>query len=133
MPYLIDSDWTIDQLSDQPAAVSLLSRLAPDGIAISIITYMEVYQGILKSPTPDVAEAKLHAFVDSVPVLPFSMQVARRCARLRFTLRSQGKRVNNRALDLVIAATALEYDLTLVTRNRHDYDDIPGLRLYQRT
>jgi predicted nucleic acid-binding protein len=36
--------------------------------------------------------------------------------------------VRQRALDLIIAATALEHDLTLVTRNREDFQDIPGLQ-----
>jgi predicted nucleic acid-binding protein len=46
-----------------------------------------------------------------------SLAVAERCARLREALRTQSKRVNSRALDLIIAATALEYDLTLITEN----------------
>jgi len=33
-------------------------------------------------------------------------------------------------LDLFIAATALTYDHTLVTRNMDDYKDISGLKLY---
>jgi predicted nucleic acid-binding protein len=41
------------------------------------------------------------------------------------------KRVNQRALDVVIAATAIEYGLTLVTRNITDYADIPDLTLHQ--
>lgn len=64
-----------------------------------------------------------------VPVLPFSRSIAKRTAKLRLELRQQGRSVNNRALDLIIAATALEHDLTLVTRNRKDYDDIAVLRL----
>jgi predicted nucleic acid-binding protein len=39
--------------------------------------------------------------------------------------------VNSRALDLIIAATALEYDLTLVTKNTDDFKDIPHLSLSQ--
>ena len=31
----------------------------------------------------------------------------------------------------LIAATALEYNLTLVTRNTEDYADVPGLKLYR--
>jgi predicted nucleic acid-binding protein len=32
---------------------------------------------------------------------------------------------------LIIAATALEYNLILVTRNTADYHDVPTLKLYQ--
>jgi predicted nucleic acid-binding protein len=39
--------------------------------------------------------------------------------------------VKSRALDLIIAATALEYGLTLVTKNTDDFKDIPDLTLYQ--
>ncbi len=92
---------------------------------------MEAYQGVLRSPNPEEAQGKLRGFVDTVPVLPLSVTVAQRCAHIRETLRKQGKRVNARALDL--AATALEYDLTLVTRNTEDYADIPDLKLYYST
>ena len=130
MPYLIDTDWVIDLLASVPEALQLLDRLAQDGIAISIITYMEAYQGVERSPHPEEAQSKLTAFLNSVPVIPLTPAVAQRCARLRETLRKQGRRVNARSLDLIIAATALEYNLTLVTRNAEDYADIPGLKLY---
>lgn len=131
MPYLIDTDWVIDLLASVPEAVQLLDHLAQDGIAISIITYMEAYQGVERSPHPEEAQNKLSALLDSLPVVSLSPAVAQRCARLRETLRKQGKRVNARSLDLIIAATALEYNLTLVTRNTEDYADVPGLKLYR--
>ncbi|MBI4299843.1 MAG: type II toxin-antitoxin system VapC family toxin [Chloroflexi bacterium] len=130
MPYLIDTDWVIDYLADAADALQLLERLAEDGIAISIITYMEIYQGVDRSPNPAEAEAILQSFLEAVPILPFSLSVARRCAHLREELRSRRRRVNQRALDLIIAATALEHSLTLVTRNVEDYEDIPGVELY---
>jgi predicted nucleic acid-binding protein len=36
-------------------------------------------------------------------------------------------------LDLLIAATALAYDLTLLTRNRRHFQRIPDLKLYEAT
>jgi tRNA(fMet)-specific endonuclease VapC len=131
MPYLIDSHVVIDHLADVPDASTLLSRLAADGVAISIITYMEAFQGVTRSLHPKEAHAKFHAFAKSIPILPLSIAVAERCAQLRETLRTQNKRVNSRALDLIIAATALEYDLTLVTENTGDFKDIPDLSLSQ--
>jgi predicted nucleic acid-binding protein len=106
MPYLIDSHVVIDHLADVPDASALLSRLATDGIAISIITYMEAFQGVARSPHPEEAQAKFRSLTKSIPILPLSIAVAERCARLREALRTQNKRVNSRALDLIIAATA---------------------------
>jgi len=130
MIHLIDSDLTIDHLDDIQAASSLLDALAGDGIAISIITYMEVLEGRLRATDPVVAHAKFDAFLENVPIVPFSLDAARRCALIREDLRRRSRRVRPRALDLITAAIALEHDLTLVTRNSADYDDIPGLKLY---
>ena len=109
----------------------MLSQLSEEGIAISIITYIEMYQGVLRSPNPTEAERKPQAFVGAVSVLYISPAVARRCAHIRETLRKQGKEFRRRAFDLLIAATALEHNLTLLTRNTADYEDIPNIRFYQ--
>lgn len=130
MPYLIDTDLVIDHLATIPAANKLLDTLAPEGIAISIITYMEAYQGVIRSKNVKAARAKFQLFRRSVPVLPFSLSIAKRCAILREQLKHEQKRVKSRALDLMNAAIALEHDLILVTRNVEDYHDIPGLKLY---
>jgi predicted nucleic acid-binding protein len=50
-------------------------------------------------------------------------------ARTRAGLRARGILIPD--LDLLIAATALEHDLTLLTRNRRHFDRITGLKLYQ--
>ena len=121
----------IDNLLTVPSASVLLEQLALEGIAISIVTYMEAFQGVAQSSDPKKAREKFHAFLAGVLILPFSFAVAERCARLRETLKSQNKRVNSRALDLIIAATALEYHLTLVTNNTGDFKDIPDLPLHQ--
>jgi predicted nucleic acid-binding protein len=66
-----------------------------------------------------------------VPALPLSPAIARRCAEVREELDRQGKGFRARAFDLVIAATALEHRLELVTRNLADVADIPHPALYQ--
>ncbi len=134
MTYLVDSNWIILALHDDPQAVAFLELLINDGVAMSIITYMEVFQGLEREIDPPAAIAQFQRLLDRVPVLPFSMDVARRCAVVREILRLQKRRVNSRALDLLNAATALEYNLTFVTQNIDDYKDLPqavGLKLYQ--
>lgn len=91
---------------------------------------MEALHGILRRPELDVARQTLESFIEDVPKLPVTRNVAERCAQVRAALTLQQRRVRPRALDLIIAATALEYGLTLVTRNLDDYRDIPGLTVY---
>ena len=90
----------------------------------------EGYQGVVRSPYVKEARAKLQIFRWSVPILPVSLSVAKRCAALREQLKQEQKRVKARALDIMNTAIAIEYDLMLVTRNVEDYKDIPDLNLY---
>ena len=129
MAYLSDIDIVIDHLEQRPEVAMLIAGLTPAGGAISVITYLGAGQGVLRSPARSSAEDRFAALLATVPILPFSPAVARRCAGLREQLRREGRRVRARALDLLTAATALEHDLTVVTRNIMDYDDIPGLAL----
>jgi tRNA(fMet)-specific endonuclease VapC len=129
MRYLIDSDWFIDYLDGVADAVALIHPMASDGFGISIITYIEVYHGVFQRRSA-AAEDQLASLLHSIPIVPVSVPVAQRCGRLRSRMQSQGRRIRSRALDLIIAATALEHDLTLVTRNVDDYRDIPGLKIY---
>jgi len=135
MPYLLDTDVLRYYLDDIEDAVALVTQLIPHGVVLSIITYLELYQGTLQTPDPSQAQDRLDRLLATVPMLPLSPAVARRCAHLREELKRDGKRVRQRALDLIIAATALEHNLVLVTRNQEDFDDIPDLqtRFYQAT
>jgi predicted nucleic acid-binding protein len=97
MSYLIDSDWVIDHLEQVPAATELLRTLAEEFMFISIVTYMEAYQGMLRKD--DVALSQLADFVEKVPILSFSQAVAERAARLREDMIQLGLSPNRRAYD----------------------------------
>jgi predicted nucleic acid-binding protein len=131
MRYLIDSDVVIDFLADDPPTVTLLHSLTADGIAVSIISYIETYHGVIESAMLAEQQRRFDAFFAGVPVLPITPEVARRCAHLRSLLKRQGKSFRKRAFDLVVAATALEHGVELVTRNIDDYKDIPHLTLHR--
>jgi predicted nucleic acid-binding protein len=64
MPYLVDSNVVIDHLAAVPDASQFLDRFAQDGIVISIVTYMEAFQGVVRSEQPEEAAKKFHAFTD---------------------------------------------------------------------
>ncbi len=128
--YLVDPDVVVSYLNGRTDAVALLNRLLPDGVAISVITFGEIYEGAYFGSDPARHMVGFRRFLRSVRVLHVNRSVAREFGHLRGLLRRQGQLLP--APDLLIAATALVYDLTLVTRNLRHFQRIPGLRLSQR-
>lgn len=129
MKYLVDSDVVADWLQGKGQAVNLLTSLQSDGPAISLVTYGEVYEGILFSKDPKQAASVFRRFYRNVTMLPLNRVILRRFARLRGELRVSGTLLPD--FDLLIAATAIHFDLTLVTRNTRHFQRIPDLTLYQ--
>jgi len=130
MRYLIDTTVLIPYFAGNQHAVTLIKQLLPDGIAVSILSYLEAYQGAIEEADPEAAKRQFNAFFRGIPVLAVSPAVAKRCAEIRSLLKEQGKNPRKRAFDLVIAATALEHGLEVVTHNTKDFDDIPNLVRY---
>lgn len=128
MTSLIDTDVVVSYLNGRADAVTLLQQLVADGIAISVITYGEIYEGIYAGADPTRHEASFRAFLRGARVIVVNRTVARRFGQLRGALRRQGQILP--APDLLIAATALTYGLVLVTRNLRHFQRIPGLRIY---
>lgn len=127
MRFLLDTTVVVPYLADDAEAIDFLRRLANDGFALSILVYLEVFEGVVTHLDPASSHRKFEAFVGNVPVLPVSIPIARRCAQIRADLRQQGKNPRRRPFDLVIAATALEHDLELVTHSVRDDQDVPDL------
>lgn len=129
MRYLVDTDWLIDALADNPQAVTTLEQLAPSGLGISIISAGEIYEGAYRASDPIARLVRYRTFLSPFPALALTDSVMERFARTRAALRREGNLIPD--LDLLIAATAVESDLTLLTRNRRHFQRIQDLKLYQ--
>ncbi len=129
MRYLLDTTVVIPVLAGDQNTIDLVGRLAREGIGASILSYLEVWQGIVGLPDPEPVKQKVEEFFTDVPLLTIDIAVARRSAELRAMLAKQGKNPRRRAFDLVIAATVMEHNLALVTHNTRDFADIPDLTL----
>lgn len=53
--YLVDTDWVIDYFNGQPFAAQTLFDLTPQGLAISLTSYGELYEGAFYSADPQSA------------------------------------------------------------------------------
>jgi hypothetical protein len=103
-----------------PSLVEWLEHVRPTDVYLSVVTIGEVEQGIAKQQRRDPAFAeRLAAWLDGVlryhaaRILAIDVNVARRWGRLADAHGHAGA-------DLLIAATAIEHGLAVVTRNvRH--------------
>jgi hypothetical protein len=121
MPYLLDSDVLIDVSRGKQPAREYLDAL-PEGWAISRFSALELIVGARDNRELTAIDAFLSAFV----VIPLRESIGSRAYDLlkRYT-KSHGLHV----FDSLIAATAIEESLTLVTRNRRHFAMIEGLSL----
>lgn len=129
MNYLIDTDWIVEYLKGRDPAAQLLDMLAPETLAISLITYGEIYEGIYYSRDPKRSEQGFLQFLRGIDVLSLNKPIMKKFAHIRGQLRRSGQMINDP--DLLIAATALHYDLTLMTHNRKHFSRIPTLKLFE--
>lgn len=117
--YLIDTNICIYILADaQSAAARRLGACSPGVAVASAITYAELMLGVAGGSAEERAKAK--QLFEQVPVLPFDLEAASVYARLPFRRASY---------DRLLAAHCLALDLTLVTSNVLDFQDVPQLRV----
>jgi predicted nucleic acid-binding protein len=95
---------------------------------VSIVTVAELYDGAFASSAPEYRIVQIRRFLASAVVLQVTDQISLVFGELRAYLRQRGQLIED--FDLLIAATALVHDLTLLTFNRRHFERIPDLRLY---
>ena len=121
MPYLLDSDALIDVSRGRQPAREYLDAL-PEGWAISRFSALELIVGARDNRELTAVDAFLSAFV-VVPIREYTG--ARAYDLLKRYAKSHGLHV----FDSLVAATAIEEGLTLVTRNGRHFGMIEGLSL----
>jgi len=106
-----------------PGVVAWAGGASADDLYISVITILELELGVqLRERRDPMQGALLRAWLEQQVmagfagrVLPIDLAIARRCAGLQVPDPRPDR-------DALIAATALELGLTVVTRNERDFD-----------
>jgi tRNA(fMet)-specific endonuclease VapC len=129
--YLIDTDWLIDAITGVPAACALLDRLSDAGLAVSVVSLGELFEGVHHSPDPKRHLAALKGFLTGYTMLTLSEPIMEVFASIRARLRRSGLLIPD--FDLLIAATAIHHERTLLTRNLRHFARLPELTLYQQS
>ena len=125
--FLVDTDWVIEYLRGTPAFVFRLTELQPQGLALSIISLAELYEGVFYSRDPEGDGRDLADFLRGVTVLGIDADIAKIFGWERGRLRKAGMLIGD--FDLLIGATAVQHNLTLLTNNRSHFERIDGLAI----
>jgi tRNA(fMet)-specific endonuclease VapC len=104
-----------------------LLEVPPRDIAIPAIVLFELEVGIAKSTSPQKRKNQLKSLTDSVKIWPFGDREALQAAAIRAKLEKKGNAIG--PYDILIAATALSQNGTLVTHNTGEFYRVDGLKL----
>ncbi len=130
--FVLDTNHLRELCYDSAVGRRLRSRIENEPVVTTIVTVEEGCRGWLakiasyREPGRQVWAygelEKLLTVTTGLVRLPWDDEAA---ARL-LAFRQQGIRIGT--MDLKIACIALEYDAVLLTRNRADFEKVPGLR-----
>ncbi|MEK7119628.1 MAG: type II toxin-antitoxin system VapC family toxin [Patescibacteria group bacterium] len=125
MTHLLDTDCIINHLRGKKEII----RGSDTSYAISVVTLGELFYGANRSVNPKATHEAVDAFRAefNVTILDITEKVMAQYARIKALLSQRGALIED--FDLLIAATAIEHHLTLVTANKKHFTRIHGLSL----
>jgi tRNA(fMet)-specific endonuclease VapC len=123
--YLLDTDTCVGWLRGRESVRRHLASVGPTATAISIMTMAELRYGAACSARPEENHQAIDSFLTGVAVVGLDLAAARAFGDVKAALRAQGMLLED--ADLLVAVTALAYQLTLVTNNAQHFARIPDL------
>ena len=128
MKYLLDTNICIYTIRRQPESVfEKLETVDPFDVGISSITIGELEYGIAKSKFPEKNRAALNQFLLPFMIVDFTETDAQVYGALRNDLQGKGTPIG--AMDMLIAAQALNIGCILVSNNEKEFSRVEGLKL----
>src|SRR2546422_11179582 len=123
--FLLDTSLLAAYLHNRTTAITLIAPwIQHDEVVTSLVVYGEVIEYLKGLPQYAEKYTKLHTILHEILPYPLTYTILERYADIRRTLRPLHKDIGD--IDTLIAATALEHHLTLVTIDR-DFERVPHL------
>ena len=127
MSYLLDTNLCIALLkAKEKKLVEKFRSRDPGEFFLSSVVKGELIYGARNSQRVDENLSVLKRFFPQFESLPFDDRAAEHYGFIRAVLKREGTPIG--ANDLLIAAIALAHDLVVLTRNREEFQRVPGLR-----
>ena len=126
--YLFDTNVCIRLLNNSsPALTERFRNCNSNDIALCSVVKAELLYGAYHSRAVANNLRTLERFFVPLRALPFDDHCVHHLGQIRHVLASSGSLIG--PYDLMIAATALAYDCTLVTANTREFARVPGLAI----
>ena len=127
MRYLLDTNTCIYIIKRSPEQVMLrFKRLRVGDVGVSAITVCELQFGVSNSSQPKKNQRALTEFLGPLEILDFPAAASVVYGEIRTQLQRAGTPIGS--YDLLLAAHALQRELTLVTNNVREFLRVPDLR-----
>lgn len=120
--YLLDTSVIIPLFRGEPIVQERLEQA--EHIFLSALVLGELHFGAEGADHPEEQVEKIRAFADVCTQLACDAETARHYGRIKQSLRRRGRPIPEN--DLWIAATAVQHQLILVTRDGH-FHEVEGL------
>ena len=127
MKYLIDSDVLICYLKGRPEAIARLGQIPAAALHTSRINATELLYGAYNSQRVQNNLSIIEPFLAQFALLEFDEEASRLFAREKARLKRTGNLIPD--MDLMIAATTMANDCTLITNNLKHFERVRGLRV----
>ena len=123
MQYLLDTNAVVYYIGGEPRALETLIPIMQSDASIILpsVVITELWSG---KYTPSVEIKVIEEFIASLLILSLDGQLARSAGIIR-------RNYNLSIGDAMIAATALAWGATLLTRNVRDFKHVPNLSIQQ--
>ncbi len=126
MNYLLDTNICIHFFRGKFGVIEKIESNRPENCAISEITLAELVFGAENSKNPKKNHRLIEQLTDIVTVLPIYDSIIT-YGKEKARLRKLGTMISD--FDLLIACTAVEKNLILVTENIRDFERVSGIKI----
>lgn len=123
--YLLDTNILSDLVRNPAGRIrDRIAEVGEETVCTSIVVVSELRFGALKKGSMRLS-SQLDKVLSPMEILPFEEPADQRYAEIRVALELAGTPIGGN--DLLIAAQALAFELTLVTANVDEFRRVPGL------
>lgn len=127
MRFLLDTDTLIYWMKGTPEIIDRVALHGNQSLAVSGISRAELFYGAFRSQRVEKNLQAIQRLSTAITFIPLSNEAQQIFGRIKAALQKQGNLIED--MDILIAATAIAEDMTLVTNNQKHFQRISELKI----